>query len=562
MALLRTSSQISLCFTLPPYPKSTYTLSLPTSTEAASKVSSTVILASFADSTVSDLWPNCFGANLEHSFQDPIEPIPSGNLPPGFYPVEGCKLIRKEKKKKRNPIPKPKPGPRCSKIIMSSVSESNVFSQASRGTKRKWVPEEDAALVSYMVDLHNVGTFNADTGFKADYLNELEKMLEKALPNAMLKARPNIESRIRLLKRDWSIMYDMFNGQNTSGFGWDEHRQLVVAEDAVWDSYLKDVPTADINEERNEYYDCDANVSLDDMDVSATEPQPDRNQGGSSSSKKKRKNSDTSDHVSSSSVHDAASLLAENMQTIGEQISRSIASDVVVQQKSEEFQIIQEKVTNLYPTLREIEGLTEDERFRALSKILDHPTQMLVFFSLPSNVRLKWIIMSSVSESNVFSQASRGTKRKWVPEEDAALVSYMVDLHNVGTFNADTGFKADYLNELEKMLEKALPNAMLKARPNIESRIRLLKRDWSIMYDMFNGQNTSGFGWDEHRQLVVAEDARKPKQHTTFSPSRHTSALYHRPLRMYVSHVHLQSAESAQQMEKQMQRTSKRKRKA
>ncbi|MFQ6646629.1 hypothetical protein Gotur_020034 [Gossypium turneri] len=42
----------------------------------------------------------------------------------------------------------------------------------------------------------------------------------------------------------------------------------------------------------------------------------------------------------------------------------------------------------------------------------------------------------------------------------------MVDLHNVGTFSADTG---------------------------------LLKRDWSIVYDMLNGQNNSGFGWDEHR---------------------------------------------------------------
>ncbi|XP_040956183.1 uncharacterized protein [Gossypium hirsutum] len=201
-------------------------------------------------------------------------------------------------------------------IIMSGVSESNVPSQSSRGSKRKWVPEEDAALVSCMVDLHNVGTFNADTGFKAGYLNELEKMLEKALPNAMLKAIPNIESRI-------------------SGFGWDDHRQVVVAEDAVWDSYLKshkeagqfrhrsfpyydqltaiyakdratgkdaqtaadvleeinaeDVPSADINEDRNEYYDCDANVSLDDMDVSATEPQTDKNQGGSSSSKRKKK---------------------------------------------------------------------------------------------------------------------------------------------------------------------------------------------------------------------------------------------------------------------------------
>ncbi|MFQ6644522.1 hypothetical protein Gotur_020659 [Gossypium turneri] len=218
-----------------------------------------------------------------------------------------------------------------------------------------------------MVDLHNVGTFNTDTGFKAGYLNELEKMLEKALPNAMLKARPNIESRIRLLKRDWSIVYDMLNSQNNSVFGWDKHshkeagqfrhgsfpyydqltaiyardratgRDAQTAADVIKEINVQDVPTTDINEERNKFYDCEADVSLDDMDVFATEPQPDRNQGGSTSSKKKKKkNSDASDHISSS-FHDAATLLAENMRAISEQISRSIASDVVVQQKLEEF---------------------------------------------------------------------------------------------------------------------------------------------------------------------------------------------------------------------------------
>ncbi|TYG53172.1 hypothetical protein ES288_D09G088200v1 [Gossypium darwinii] len=34
---------------------------------------------------------------LTASFMREIEPIPSGNLPPGFDPVKGCKLIRKEK---------------------------------------------------------------------------------------------------------------------------------------------------------------------------------------------------------------------------------------------------------------------------------------------------------------------------------------------------------------------------------------------------------------------------------------------------------------------------------
>ncbi|MBA0661722.1 hypothetical protein Goklo_005985 [Gossypium klotzschianum] len=36
-----------------------------------------------------------------------------------------------------------------------------------------------------------------------------KKMLEKVLPHAMLKAKPNLESRIRILKRDWTIVYNM-----------------------------------------------------------------------------------------------------------------------------------------------------------------------------------------------------------------------------------------------------------------------------------------------------------------------------------------------------------------
>ncbi|MBA0722686.1 hypothetical protein Golax_003340 [Gossypium laxum] len=89
-----------------------------------------------------------------------------------------------------------------------------------------------------MVDLHNVGTFNADMRFKAGYLNELERMLEKVLPHAMLKAKPNLESRIRTLKRDLTIVYDMLSGKDNSSFGWDKHKLMVVVEDAVWNAYI------------------------------------------------------------------------------------------------------------------------------------------------------------------------------------------------------------------------------------------------------------------------------------------------------------------------------------
>ncbi|KHG09315.1 hypothetical protein F383_16169 [Gossypium arboreum] len=149
-------------------------------------------------------------------------------------------------------------------------------------------------------------------------------MLEKVLPNAMLMGKPNLESRIRTLKRDWSIVYDMLSGKNNSGFGWDEHRQLVVAEDTMWNSYInshkkaaqfrhrsfpyyeqltaiyakdratgndaqttadiieeinaEDVAATNTHEERNYFHGSEADVSLDDVDLSATQPQLSRNQ--------------------------------------------------------------------------------------------------------------------------------------------------------------------------------------------------------------------------------------------------------------------------------------------
>ncbi|KAK5776615.1 hypothetical protein PVK06_044575 [Gossypium arboreum] len=124
------------------------------------------------------------------------------------------------------------------------------------------------------------------------------------------------------------------------------------------------------------------------MDLSTTQPQPSRNQDDSTFSKKEKKISDESEQISTSSI-DVATLLAENIQTVGLEISRSIASEVLIQQNSE--MVIQENTLKLHPTLCEVEGLTEDKHYRALSKILGHPTRTLIFFSLSYFVRLEWV---------------------------------------------------------------------------------------------------------------------------------------------------------------------------
>ncbi|MFQ6620198.1 hypothetical protein Gotur_000565 [Gossypium turneri] len=109
------------------------------------------------------------------------------------------------------------------------------------------------------------------------------------------------------------------------------------------------------------------------MDLSTTQSQLSRNYDDSTFSKKKKMISDASEKISSTSFTDAATLLGENIRTIGFEISRSIASEVLIQQKSE--MVIQESALKLYLILCKVEGLIEYKCYRVLNKIPNHPTK-------------------------------------------------------------------------------------------------------------------------------------------------------------------------------------------
>ncbi|MBA0575129.1 hypothetical protein Golob_027859 [Gossypium lobatum] len=151
-----------------------------------------------------------------------------------------------------------------------------------------------------MVDLYNVGTYNADTRFKAGYLNELEGMLEKVLPHALLMVKPNLESKIR-------------TAQTTA--------------DIVEEINAEDVATANNLEERNNYRGCEDDVLLNEMDVSTIKLQPPKpNQVGSTSLKNKKKINDGIEQISTS-IGNVAMLLRENILIIGLELCKSIASE-------------------------------------------------------------------------------------------------------------------------------------------------------------------------------------------------------------------------------------------
>ncbi|CAI9277552.1 unnamed protein product [Lactuca saligna] len=105
---------------------------------------------------------------------------------------------------------------------------------------RTWTTHEDAKLVEAMLNMVNAGGFKADNGFKSGYLQHLGQALKDSLPNAGILAKPHIESRIRTVKKEWQVVYDMIANNNTSGFGYDSvNRCGIVESPKVWDSYVK-----------------------------------------------------------------------------------------------------------------------------------------------------------------------------------------------------------------------------------------------------------------------------------------------------------------------------------
>ncbi|KAA3477809.1 Chaperone DnaK [Gossypium australe] len=134
---------------------------------------------------------------------------------------------------------------------------------------------------------------------------------------------------IKTLKKDWAIVYDMLKGKDNSGFGWDEHR--INAED---------VANERNTEEGSNDNGCEVDVSLDEMDVSARQSHPSNpNKAYSTFSKKKKKSFEVSEPISSTLLIDAVRLLGDNIRTIGLELSRSIAFEMLIQEKVQTLSI-------------------------------------------------------------------------------------------------------------------------------------------------------------------------------------------------------------------------------
>ncbi|XP_057778464.1 uncharacterized protein At2g29880-like isoform X3 [Salvia miltiorrhiza] len=281
-------------------------------------------------------------------------------------------------------------------------------SQDARGpgrNKRKWNHFEDSKLVEALLDMVNIGAYKADNGFKPGYLSFIEEKLQVSLPNSGLKAKPHIESRIKTLKKDFHIVYDMVNGNNTSGFGYDADKKCVTAEKDVWDAYIQSHPShsawrnkmfpfyddlviifgkdratgsnaenpTDIMEEiQREKFNTNEEDSIDigedsDTSFSFSSMHSTRSEG-TSHQKKKRKVGEPM----TADIKEAASVIASEIAKASQLFSKAIGVDAE----------ISEKRKKINSEIKKIPNLTVGEAIKAVCHIASHPELIDVFFSM------------------------------------------------------------------------------------------------------------------------------------------------------------------------------------
>lgn len=114
--------------------------------------------------------------------------------------------------------------------------------KSRKGVKKKWTPEEDEVLIASLSELCNTGWKRENGIFKNGYTAALERKLRSRIPGCTIRASPHIESRLKLLKRQYDAITEM---QGAAGMQWDNKEKILLCKDSnVWEEWVRSRPDA------------------------------------------------------------------------------------------------------------------------------------------------------------------------------------------------------------------------------------------------------------------------------------------------------------------------------
>ncbi|KAI9182683.1 hypothetical protein LWI28_027831 [Acer negundo] len=121
-------------------------------------------------------------------------------------------------------------------IWLVSVNGGGKMSATQDGilgrSKAEWTPSRDACLVELFIEQHNCGR-TAYNEFKNEVIKSVAREFNKKF--GLNLEENQIKNRYNVMKKDYGVVKTLLS---FTGFGWDETRKMVVADDKVWESYI------------------------------------------------------------------------------------------------------------------------------------------------------------------------------------------------------------------------------------------------------------------------------------------------------------------------------------
>ncbi|XP_057529788.1 uncharacterized protein LOC130808327 [Amaranthus tricolor] len=317
------------------------------------------------------------------------------------------------------------------------------FVQSGRGkNKRSWNKSEEECFINGLLEMSADPSWKADGSFKGGFKSKLEEKLNEKFPGCGLKAIPHIESKIKWFKDKYNVLTEMFR---TSGFSWDNEKNMIVCERQSYEEFCKQhrnaqglwnvpfpfydqlsiifgadratgvqsetfVEAVDNQEKETIELDKGGSDEDDEFDDNESVNQSKESTPSEPSSKKgekekapnelgrKRKKLEVVDLTSSfnnmsSSFSNHMNEMNKHMSTISSAFSTTQLPEKAIMACEE---VEENKKENLVSQLRRIEGLTRFEIMEASKRLASNPCELSLFYQCPDDEWKKEFIINLI----------------------------------------------------------------------------------------------------------------------------------------------------------------------
>lgn len=112
------------------------------------------------------------------------------------------------------------------------------FSEENGRRCHMWTLEANEVLVDLLVKMTLRGEQMDEKEFKPGYLVYPELKMEERLLECNFKGNNDISRHLKKLKAEWVTVFDILYGAEGHNFKWDYITDLVVVNDAAWETYV------------------------------------------------------------------------------------------------------------------------------------------------------------------------------------------------------------------------------------------------------------------------------------------------------------------------------------